>query len=96
MWLGDNLDHYYILSRFLICRMLTVTRIPYIKVCVTPKSMGSETSSSSLGLQAVRHMMPLSGADLQVACVSRAADAPSCGATSTVRQVCQQHPSCRR
>jgi hypothetical protein len=32
VWLGENLDHYYILSRFLICRMLTVTRIPYIKV----------------------------------------------------------------
>jgi hypothetical protein len=33
VWLGEDLDHYYILSRFLICRMLTVTRIPYIKVC---------------------------------------------------------------
>jgi hypothetical protein len=32
VWLGEDLDHYYILSRFLICRMLTVTRIPYIKV----------------------------------------------------------------
>jgi hypothetical protein len=31
VWLGDNLDHYYVLSRFLICRMLTVTKIPYIK-----------------------------------------------------------------
>lgn len=26
------MDHYYVLSRFLICRMLTVTKIPYIKV----------------------------------------------------------------
>jgi len=33
VWLGADRDHYYILSRFLICRMLTVTRIPYIKVC---------------------------------------------------------------
>eukprot|EP00878_Enallax_costatus_P038547 GHUV01043859.1.p1 GENE.GHUV01043859.1~~GHUV01043859.1.p1 ORF type:complete len:171 (-),score=14.88 GHUV01043859.1:173-685(-) len=32
VWLGENMDHYYILSRFLICRMLTVTKIPYIKV----------------------------------------------------------------
>lgn len=29
VWLGE---HYYILSRFLISRMLTVTKIPYIKV----------------------------------------------------------------
>lgn len=35
VWLGDNMDHYYILSRFLICRMLTVTKIPYIKVGTT-------------------------------------------------------------
>jgi hypothetical protein len=26
------MDHYYVLSRFLISRMLTVTRIPHIKV----------------------------------------------------------------
>jgi hypothetical protein len=32
VWLGDKLDHYYVLSRFLICRMLTVTKIPEIKV----------------------------------------------------------------
>eukprot|EP00775_Hariotina_reticulata_P011609 gene11609-11753_t len=31
VWLGENMDHYYVLSRFLICRMLTVTKIPYIK-----------------------------------------------------------------
>jgi hypothetical protein len=28
VWLGDNADHYYVLSRFLVCRMLTVTKIP--------------------------------------------------------------------
>uniref|UniRef100_A0A0D9XAK6 2-phosphoglycerate kinase n=1 Tax=Leersia perrieri TaxID=77586 RepID=A0A0D9XAK6_9ORYZ len=28
VWLGDNADHYYVLSRFLLCRMLTVTKIP--------------------------------------------------------------------
>ncbi|KAI3434204.1 uncharacterized protein J3R85_006656, partial [Psidium guajava] len=28
VWLGDNCDHYYVLSRFLLSRMLTVTKIP--------------------------------------------------------------------
>ncbi|KAL2643848.1 hypothetical protein R1flu_011435 [Riccia fluitans] len=28
VWLGDNSDHYYVLSRFLVSRMLTVTKIP--------------------------------------------------------------------
>ncbi|KAL6648975.1 hypothetical protein ACP70R_013199 [Stipagrostis hirtigluma subsp. patula] len=28
VWLGDNADHHYVLSRFLLCRMLTVTKIP--------------------------------------------------------------------
>ncbi|XP_060211487.1 uncharacterized protein LOC132638710 [Lycium barbarum] len=28
VWLGDNDDHYYVLSRFLLSRMLTVTKIP--------------------------------------------------------------------
>jgi len=27
VWLGDNADHYYVLSRFLLCRMLTVTKV---------------------------------------------------------------------
>jgi len=36
VWLGENMDHYYVLSRFLICRMLTVTKIPYIKVWLAP------------------------------------------------------------
>ncbi|KAL8520638.1 hypothetical protein ACS0TY_011249 [Phlomoides rotata] len=26
VWLGDNSDHYYVLSRFLLSRMLTVTK----------------------------------------------------------------------
>ena len=30
MWLGDTLDHYYVLSRFLVARVLTVTRIPHV------------------------------------------------------------------
>uniref|UniRef100_J3KU22 Uncharacterized protein n=1 Tax=Oryza brachyantha TaxID=4533 RepID=J3KU22_ORYBR len=28
VWLGENADHYYVLSRFLLCRMLTITKIP--------------------------------------------------------------------
>jgi len=32
VWLGENREHYYILSRFLIARMLTVTRVPQNKV----------------------------------------------------------------
>ncbi|KAK4796381.1 hypothetical protein SAY86_028707 [Trapa natans] len=28
VWLGDHCDHYYVLSRFLLSRMLTVTKIP--------------------------------------------------------------------
>ena len=32
VWLGETQAHYYILSRFLISRMLTVTKIPYMKV----------------------------------------------------------------
>ncbi|KAJ0100164.1 hypothetical protein Patl1_19857 [Pistacia atlantica] len=28
VWLGDNADHYYVFSRFLLSRMLTVTKIP--------------------------------------------------------------------
>ncbi|KAI4302834.1 hypothetical protein MLD38_038535 [Melastoma candidum] len=28
VWLGDKCDHYYVLSRFLLSRMLTVTKIP--------------------------------------------------------------------
>eukprot|EP00884_Botryococcus_braunii_P006300 jgi/Botrbrau1/15671/Bobra.4_1s0053.2 len=31
VWLGENQSHHYVLSRFLISRMLTVTKIPYIK-----------------------------------------------------------------
>ena len=32
VWVGENLAHYYVLSRFLISRMLTVTKIPQMKV----------------------------------------------------------------
>jgi hypothetical protein len=38
VWLGEQLQHHYILSRFLICRMLTVTRIPLAKVKHSPAS----------------------------------------------------------
>lgn len=29
VWLGSNADHYYILSRFLISRMLLVTKVHF-------------------------------------------------------------------
>ena len=31
VWLGTDQDHYYVLSRFLISRMLTVTKLPPLK-----------------------------------------------------------------
>ena len=31
--LGEHLEHYYILSRFLLSRMLTVIKVPQHKVC---------------------------------------------------------------
>jgi hypothetical protein len=39
VWLGDTKDHHYILSRVLISRMLTVTKIPYVKVRAAWRSM---------------------------------------------------------
>jgi hypothetical protein len=32
VWLGPNREHHYVLSRYLISRMLTVTRVPQEKV----------------------------------------------------------------
>jgi hypothetical protein len=32
VWLGENLEHYYILSRFLISRLLTMIKLPQQKV----------------------------------------------------------------
>jgi hypothetical protein len=31
VWLGEERAHYYVLSRFLISRSLTVTKIPHLK-----------------------------------------------------------------
>jgi len=31
VWLGTDQDHYYVLSRFLVSRMLTVTKLPPLK-----------------------------------------------------------------
>ncbi|KAL9249748.1 hypothetical protein AKJ16_DCAP17121 [Drosera capensis] len=42
VWLGDNADHYYVLSRFLLSRMLTVTNIPnhvVIKIALELKKL---------------------------------------------------------
>lgn len=43
VWLGPNRDHYYVLSRFLVSRSLTITKIPSTKV---GSSHGAAHSSS--------------------------------------------------
>ncbi|XP_039780438.1 uncharacterized protein LOC120647638 isoform X2 [Panicum virgatum] len=47
VWLGENADHYYILSRFLLSRMLTVTKIPNhvaIKIALELKKLHVDNS----------------------------------------------------
>ncbi|KAG4966729.1 hypothetical protein JHK87_032380 [Glycine soja] len=47
VWLGDNADHYYVLSRFLLSRMLTVTKIPNhvaIKIALELKKLLTDNS----------------------------------------------------
>ncbi|EFJ08594.1 hypothetical protein SELMODRAFT_448010 [Selaginella moellendorffii] len=42
VWLGENSDHYYVFSRFLLSRMLTVTKIPHhvaIKIALELKKL---------------------------------------------------------
>lgn len=46
--LGEQLEHYYILSRFLVSRMLTVTRIPQYKVSMICAGIAAACSSQSL------------------------------------------------
>ncbi len=48
MWLGENQDHYYVLSRFLISRMLTVTKVPMNKVKGWPGHKNAPGRSSAL------------------------------------------------
>ncbi|KAL4280056.1 hypothetical protein GQ457_03G015950 [Hibiscus cannabinus] len=47
VWLGDKEDHYYVLSRFLLSRMLTVTKIPNhvaIKIALELKKLLIDSS----------------------------------------------------
>ncbi|CAI9270487.1 unnamed protein product [Lactuca saligna] len=47
VWLGDNADHYYVLSRFLLSRMLTVTKIPNhvaVKISLELKKLLTDNS----------------------------------------------------
>ncbi|KAM7273055.1 hypothetical protein ACFE04_027719 [Oxalis oulophora] len=47
VWLGDNADHYYVLSRFLLSRMLTVTKIPNhvaVKIALELKKLLTDNS----------------------------------------------------
>lgn len=32
VWIGANSDHYYVLSRFLVSRMLTVTKVSFLEL----------------------------------------------------------------
>ena len=56
VWLGDGMDHYYILSRFLISRVLTVTKIPYMKVMPSYRQAAPviRVCNKSMSLQAVK------------------------------------------
>uniref|UniRef100_A0A6N2KS45 2-phosphoglycerate kinase n=2 Tax=Salix viminalis TaxID=40686 RepID=A0A6N2KS45_SALVM len=46
VWLGDNADHYYVLSRFLLSRMLTVTKL--LKLLLSSRSCSLITAFSTL------------------------------------------------
>ena len=48
VWLGEGLDHYFILSRFLIARVLTVTKVPQDKVSFFPFFLHQVTPTRSL------------------------------------------------
>ena len=58
VWLGEGMSHYYVLSRFLISRMLTVTKIPYMKAgprtCVLAASKVRWLINTSVPHQAVK------------------------------------------
>lgn len=49
MWVGENLAHYYVLSRFLISRMLTVTKVPQMKVSTA--EVGAQNRTSCMSMQ---------------------------------------------
>lgn len=51
------MDHYYVLSRFLICRMLTVTKIPYIKVRWAQTACGAALLTCSILINVVTLLM---------------------------------------
>lgn len=55
VWLGENADHYYVLSRFLLSRMLTVTKVHPIglQLSITPFS-----STSCCSFYRFRIMLP--------------------------------------
>ena len=70
VWLGDNQDHYYVLSRFLISRMLTVTKVPMNKVRAYFSHLASAThkcpslfSTNAAGL----HLASLRGSSAEQA-----------------------------
>ncbi|KAG2628418.1 hypothetical protein PVAP13_3KG385581 [Panicum virgatum] len=55
VWLGQNADHYYVLSRFLLSRMLSVTKIPNhvaIKIALELKKLLVDNSLLDSDLEA--------------------------------------------
>ncbi|KAG4979193.1 hypothetical protein JHK85_033151 [Glycine max] len=44
VWLGDNADHYYVLSRFLLSRMLTIPNHVAIKIALELKKLLTDNS----------------------------------------------------
>ena len=47
VWLGEGMNHYYVLSRFLISRMLTVTKIPCMKVSLSDLAYSSSAPDAA-------------------------------------------------
>ncbi|TXG70643.1 hypothetical protein EZV62_005578 [Acer yangbiense] len=63
VWLGDHADHYYVFSRFLLSRMLTVTKIPNhvaLKIALELKKLLVDNS-----LLDVYAILPFSQSDLE-------------------------------
>ena len=59
VWLC-GMDHYYVLSRYLISRTLTVTKIPYVKVRLMHNIFESATTLSVLARHCCCRCNPLS------------------------------------
>ncbi|KAH9607370.1 hypothetical protein KSS87_020141 [Heliosperma pusillum] len=54
VWLGDNADHYYVLSRFLLSRMLTVTKARAFASLLASRGLGTPSPQRDLRLLKLR------------------------------------------